>query len=112
MWGDWLREALAWLGRLVADVQTSDIKWTDIAIVVFTFGQMWVGIRQSRISREQTRIAEKTRDIAVTALGQPYVFFEFLSHNLEDWRAGRNRSASPTTAPARPWSNPPTRRRS
>lgn len=83
MWEDWLRGlwAAAW---------ASDIKWTDAAIVLFTFGQVWIGMRQARIARDQAVIAERTRKIALDALGRPYVFFEFLGHNREEWRAGQD----------------------
>lgn len=77
-----------WFDGLWAAVWQSDIKWTDIAIVVFTFGQVWIGIRQTRISRRQTEIASSTREISVAALGRPYIFFEFISHNFDGWRKG------------------------
>ena len=79
-----------WLGRIWAGAWASDIKWTDNAIAVFAFGQVWIGLRQAIIARRQTEIADQTREIAVAALGRPYVFFLFVSHNLEEWRAGKD----------------------
>ncbi|TPG38555.1 hypothetical protein EAH89_29380 [Roseomonas nepalensis] len=82
MWDDWP-------GRVWAALWASDIKWTDTAIVLFTFGQVWIGIRQTRIARRQTEIADRTREIAIAALNRPYILVDQVSHNLSAWRDGR-----------------------
>jgi hypothetical protein len=83
-----------------------ETRLTDALLTLFTFGQVWVGLRQARILRQQARIAEETREIAFAALGRPYVFFECVSHSLEDWRSGKDylrfifRFANHGTSPA------------
>lgn len=79
MGADWFRDFWAALWA-------SDIKWTDLAIVVFTFGQVWVGMRQAAIARRQTEIADETRQIAVAALGRPYILVEGVPHDGRIWR--------------------------
>ncbi|MCB4825526.1 hypothetical protein [Roseicella aerolata] len=84
-----------WLRGVWNALWASDIKWTDVAIVLFTFGQVWIGVRQSRIARrqteisnEQTRIQEETRDIALSALNRPYLIVDFTIHNMQEWYDG------------------------
>ncbi|WP_428491810.1 hypothetical protein [Rhodopila sp.] len=77
-----------WLRHVWAAAWASDVKWTDVAIVLFTFGQVWIGIQQAKIARRQTGIADETRDIAVSALGRPYVFIERVTHNYSDCYRG------------------------
>lgn len=54
-----------------------------VVLVLFTLVQL-------RVARVQTDIAEQTRKIAIAALGRPYVFLEFVSHNFEEWRTGKD----------------------
>ena len=66
----------------------SGAKWTDVLLTFFTLGLVLVGYAQAKVLRRQTKIAKETRDIALEGLGRPYVFFEFISHNLDSWREG------------------------
>lgn len=83
-------------------------KWTDALLVLFTFALVVVGWKQVAISRKQAHIAnqaletaDRSRGIALAALGRPYVFFEFVSHNTGStgwaypWLIGRIDYAEP-----------------
>lgn len=67
---------------------------------------LFVGIATLRVYRTQAEIMRDTREVAVAALGRPYVFFEFVSHNFDEWREGKAnlwftfRLANYGTAPA------------
>jgi hypothetical protein len=60
----------------------SDIKITDALLALFTgllalyTARLWIATHQ-------------TGEIALAALGRPHLFFEFLHHNFDEWRAGR-----------------------
>jgi hypothetical protein len=61
----------------------------DGAIVILMLGQLLVSVRQSRISQSQAEISLENHNIAVAALGRPYVMFTGITHNYTDWRNGK-----------------------
>lgn len=67
------------------------LKFTDAITASAAAFAVVVAYLQLRILRQHSAIMARTRDIAVAALGRPYVFVEFISHNMEEWRAGRDR---------------------
>lgn len=54
-----------------------------LILTIFTVMQIY-------FIRQQTRIQRETREIAIAALGRPYIFFEFVSHSFEEWRNGKS----------------------
>jgi hypothetical protein len=65
------------------------IRTSNKLLIIFNGLLVVVGYLQVCTIRDQAKIMNDTREIAVAALGRANVFFEFVSHNFSEWRDGK-----------------------
>lgn len=76
--------------QLIAKNSEVAQSWSSVVQAVFAVVLAVCTIFQIIILFQQTKILKETKEISIAALGRPYLFFEFLSHNLEEWRQGKD----------------------
>ena len=59
-----------------------------VATLFVTAGLLFVGAAQLKTYRDQARIMQETREIALAALDKPYLLVTSVSHNFDQWRSG------------------------